>query len=316
MPMYSMYDVAFASTVALQELNPTEREVPRFTFALDSDQSDRWNACEWIYNWCFPDGTPSLFLGRDGKGYRLRFPGLADFSISADAKRIRCRPEPDTTFATIKHLFLDQVIPLVLSNQSRPVLHGSASLTAHGAIAFVGQSGSGKSTLVSSFSVKGSPTLADDCVLVQEQGGQLIAVPSYPGVRLWPETVNALLGAETVTSEVAHYSDKKRIAQDIRLPFCTEHAPLRRIYFLVPPEGSGAKPTVAIARIPPSHALIELVKYAFHLDVADCLRLRQEFEFFSRIATLPLFYRLAFPRDFALLPRVQEAILENLREYS
>jgi hypothetical protein len=313
MPTYSVYDVVFASTIALPELRPADCKTPTFRFTLHSDQPDHWDTREWSYNWCFPDGTSSHFLSRHEKGYYVRFPDLADFSISIDEEWIRCRPEPGTPLATIKHLFLDQVLPLVLSSQGRLVLHGSASQTAHGAIAFIGQSGSGKSTLASSFSVKGCPILADDCVLVRERGRQLVAVPSYPGVRLWPETVNVLLGVGTPVSEVAHYSDKKRIAQDIRLPFCTEPAPLRRIYFLVRPEDTEDTSTISINHISPRDALIELVKHTFHLDVTDSLGLRREFKCLSRIAVLPLFYRLTFPREFPLLPAVHEAILQNLR---
>jgi hypothetical protein len=57
---------------------------------------------------------------------------------------------------------------------------------------------------------------------------------------------------------------------------------------------------------------MELVQYSYHMDINDSDRLKQDFELFSRIATLPLFYRLTYPRDLSLLHSVQEAILENI----
>ena len=48
---------------------------------------------------------------------------------------------PGIPEVTVRHLFLDQVIPLVLSRREPIVLHASAVQTAHSVIAFAGKSG-------------------------------------------------------------------------------------------------------------------------------------------------------------------------------
>ena len=178
MPTYSVCAVAIESTLPFPELRSVEGREPEFIFALDSGQSRRWDDCQWLHTWYASDKTPWLLLGRRGDDYLLRFPDLADFAVSKDAREISCCPGPDIPSDTIRHLLLDQVIPLVLSKQGGLVLHGSAVLTPHGAVAFLGETGQGKSTLASSFSGKGSPVLTDDCLLVKERGGQLLAIPS------------------------------------------------------------------------------------------------------------------------------------------
>ncbi|MGB0109939.1 MAG: hypothetical protein WBP52_15695 [Terriglobales bacterium] len=312
MPTYSVCDVDIESTVLLPELSSVEYRKPDFTFTIHSGHVHQWDDCKWLHTWYVRDDVPWLFLGRHGDDYLLRFPDLADFEVLKNTKEIFCYPKPETTSDTIRHLLLDQVIPLLLSQQGRLVLHGSAVLTPHGAVAFLGETGRGKSTLASSFSEKGAPVLTDDCLLVKEADGQLLAVPSYQGLRLWPEAVDALFGQETPLVEVAHYTEKKRVDGNVGLSFCTEPAALRRIYFLAPADESEGK-SVSIVPLSPRDACMELVKFTYLIDITDRQRLRQEFERLSRLAALPLFYRLSFPRDFSLLPDVHRAILENAR---
>jgi hypothetical protein len=314
MPTYSLCEVAIESTIPLPELSSAESREPEFKFALQLDKPQCGERCEWLHTWYVEEDTPWLLLGRRRDDYLLRFPDLADFTIAKNAKKISCYPSPGTTAITIRHLLLDQVIPLLLSLQGRMVLHGSSVLTPHGAMAFVGQTGWGKSTLASSFSRQGSPVLTDDCLLLKEENGQLLAIPSYPSVRLWPQTVAALFGQfgqEIPLAQVAHYTEKKRVDRNVGLSFCAEPAELRRIYFLAPPPSDGEKKCVSIIPLSTRDAFMELVKFTYLIDITDRQRLRQEFERLSRVAALPLFFRLDFPRDFSLLPDIHRAILEN-----
>ncbi len=58
------------------------------------------------------------------------------------------------------------------------------------AIAFAASSGSGKSTLASAFVRRGYHVLADDLTaLSQRPDGEVWALPSFPRVRLWPDTM-------------------------------------------------------------------------------------------------------------------------------
>jgi hypothetical protein len=313
MGIYSLCDAAIESTVPLPDLLPADCREPEFRFSLQSAPAGGSRDSEWFHRWLLPDRTTWLLLGRDDRGYLLRFPALADFSVSNDAKEIRCYADPALPLETIKHLLLDQVIPLILSSRGRLVLHASSIVSPYGAIAFIGQTGWGKSTLAASFGENGFPLITDDCLLVNEDGEQLTATPSYPGLRLWPQTVDALFPQLPALPEVAHYTDKRRLADSTVMPFCSATVPLKRIFFLSPPGGADQAPEIAIERISPRDAFVGLVKFTYVLDITDRLMLGQMFDRLSRLALLPLSYRLSFPRDFSLLPDVQEAILQNLR---
>ena len=312
MPTYSVCNAALETDLVFPELEVVECSDPEFRLTL-CRFTVGGEDCEWMHTWSLPDGTPWLLLARLASGYLLRFPELADFSVSPDAKEIRCYAGLDTPESTIRHLLLDQVMPLLLSREGNLVLHGSAISTPEGAIAFVGNTGSGKSTLAASFSRHGIAVLTDDCLLLREEGGRLTAIPSYPGVRLWPETADVMFGEDSPLAEVAHYTEKKRADENAGVVFCRRPVVLRRVYFLVPPEEGEPVPEISIEVLSARDAAIELVKFTYLIDVTDRYRLRQEFDRLSRVAVQPLFSRLAFPHDFARLGDVRSAILEDVR---
>ena len=305
MPKYSFCNLALESDLAFVELQPIENPAPEYRIKVSWAASDD-KSCDWLQTWSGQDDKPWLLLGRQAGGYFLRFPGLADFVVSNDARDIRGYVVPDTPTKTVRHLILDQVMPLLLSRHGRFVLHGSAVSTAQGAIAFIGQTGWGKSTLAASFSEHGMAVLTDDCLLLQQNGEHFNVIPSYPGVRLWPDAaLNIFRGEARPWTEVAHYTEKKRLAVNAGIRFCNWPTELLRVYFLSAPKDNA---TLRVEPLTPRETMLELVKYSYLMDATDRLRLRQDFERLGRFALKPLFYRLAYPHDFSQLAEVRHAI--------
>src|SRR5262245_17151004 len=117
-----------------------------------------------FHHWKAPNGNIYLSFRRVAGGYCLQFNGLAVFEVSADLRTVRCAPAPGVAARSIRHLFLNTVMPLVLSVASKTVLHASAVEHEGEAILFVGASGRGKSTLASALAVSDGAVLADDAV--------------------------------------------------------------------------------------------------------------------------------------------------------
>ena len=100
------------------------------------------------------DPEVCITCGRIDGNYILQFPNLADFIISEHGALVQYLPKPDIPIETIRHLLLDQVIPRVLGQQGRLVIHASAvTLPNRKTIAFLGNSGQGKSTIASYFCI-------------------------------------------------------------------------------------------------------------------------------------------------------------------
>ena len=145
---------------------------------------------------------------------------------------------------------------MVLAHRGRLALHASAAITGDGALAFAGKAGWGKSTICASLAHAGGSPLADDCLVIVGRRGRFFAIPSYPGLRLWPDTVKAL-GRRVHDSElVSDHSEKRRITSrrsDIRR---RSPVPLRAIYVLSPPR---RRRVIRIARIEPREAVGRLL---------------------------------------------------------
>lgn len=263
-----------------------------------------------FHRWIAKDGSDwALFYRRGASGYLVRFPGLADFEISGDGTRVQGWGVPTVVSpTTIEHLYLNQVLPLALSRQGRLVLHASAIAVGEFAIAFIGESGRGKSTLAASFAGAGRPFLTDDGLQLAWDGQALIAQPSHPSLRLWEDSQQMLASQASQPVAPVDFSSKARFLAGPAFPYCAQAKPLRHIYFLG--QGHAGKPTI-VPRRSSSATLIELVRNSFLLDIAEQEQLARHFDEISRIASLPLHCDLDYPRRYADLPGVREAILQH-----
>lgn len=71
-------------------------------------------------------------------------------------------------------------------------------------------------------------------------------------------------------------------------------------------------PNVTIAPLAARAAFVELVRNAFHLDVADTAEAGRRFQRLTRVASLPSLRWLSYPRDLGALPALRQAILADL----
>lgn len=300
----------FHSHVPIQELNPSNNRQPEFTFQLSTDRTVYSESLHWLNHWYSLDGSIWLSIAKLEEAYLLHFPHYADFVISINGRTVSCYPRTNCPPETMRHLLLNQVIPLVFSHLGKVVLHASACVIPQGVIAFMGMTGAGKSTLAASFGLRGFPVISDDCLLVEEQGEEIVTTHSYPGLRLWPETVTALFERKPVLEPLAHYTDKKRVLFD------QDHfdGPLSliAIYVLAQPENMSEINDVTITPLTAREALFETVKHTFQLDITDREKLAQAFRQYEWLAKSLSFFRLTYPRDHAFLSTVNRSILNHL----
>src|SRR4029077_14162364 len=261
------------------------------------------------------DGTPRRGPVKLSPRFRRRLPNLASFVFDTLSDSIRCIPQQQTPPHTFHHLPLDQVLPLVLNHKGKEVLHGAAVVTPYGACAFVGPTGAGKSTLAASFLSAGYSVLTDDCVVLDARGGDIVAIPAYPGLRLWDDALAALFVTTGFCVPVAHYTPKQRFNAALSAtPFCSSAVPLAGIYVLGISDAEQAVPvsTPEMYPLAEREALMTLLSLAFKLDILDHRMLRREFDFLHRLVTQIPIRRLTVPDSFAALPAVHAAVLHDL----
>ena len=257
------------------------------------------------HEWVFPDGSRWVSFHRQRDGYFLRFPGLGDFAVSRDGRRVDSWPLPGVSTATVHHLYLNQVLPLALSRQGKLVLHASAVEMGDGCVAFMGQSGRGKSTLAASFAMSGWRVLTDDGLQLDWRDQALTALPSHPSIRLWEDSQQALIGTGAAVAPAVGYTSKVRLLAGAAFEHCDEPRPVNSIYLL----GDGTSPTLAIQDAKPSCAMIELVRHSFLLDIDAEELLSSHFDEIARVANATPHYHLDFPRRYESLPAVRGSIV-------
>jgi hypothetical protein len=271
-----------------------ERLPEREQTPLDSLPYDRWPS---------PGGGDFLVFYRTLDRYILRFPDLADFEIVHEDSRVTCVPAPDVPEASTAHLYLNQVLPLILSKQGKLVLHGSAVDVRGFAIGFVAASGKGKSTLATSFAIDGGSFLTDDGLVLESTDCGYLVTPSHPSVRLLRDSEDALMPLGAPKTPAAHRTPKSRFIAGPQLAYCADPRPLGAIYFL----GDDVRDT-DIKRLNPAQALARLLQHAFILDVDDRQGVGAHFERLATLAGRAACFQLDYPRYYDSLPSVLTAI--------
>ncbi len=292
-------------------------ETPRSQEPLPTQPYDRWVS---------PEGHCQAEFHKPGAGFLIRFPGQADFLIAepqgGSDYRVIGWPLPECDEAAIINLFHNAIQPILGNHTGGLFLHGSAVIAqgergeqaeqgkqdgeASGAIAFLGLSRGGKTTLAGSFAKAGRPFLTEDVIDLQVSGGQYLLQPKRSKLRLFADSARHLLGEDT---QIKDADMKQDVEAGSALPFADHAVPLRQVYVL----GTDHRAPLAIQRFSMQEALSALMPHAFILDVEDKPRLKGHFARMADLSQDIACYALDFTREYAELPRVREAILDNLR---
>jgi hypothetical protein len=285
----------FSSSVPLPELPeiapPVAAPTIEFTSFPLPDQP-RWSTV-----WRLADGRAWAQTARDGAAFYVRVTGFADFRITAEG--IAVRVNPTARESTIRHLLLDQVLPIAMAAEGRLVLHASAVCRADlGIIALAGPAGAGKSTMAAALVREGWSMASDDGLLIEAVEDRPIAVPAYPGLRMWPDAADAAGLTGSAISEVAEYSAKVRVtAPNVCLP-----APLRAVYVMENAE------RCRVEALGDRDATMALVEHAYRAEPYDAAALIGQLEACAAVVTRVAVMRLLVPRDLEQLARAARIV--------
>jgi hypothetical protein len=247
-----------------------------------------------------------LGLAMTRSGYLLRFPRTCDFVISGDDRRIDARPHRHVAPETMEHLLADQVLPRCLAQRGDLVLHAAGIAFGRDIALFVGESGRGKSTLAGLFCQAGRTVLTDDCLLLRPTPAAVRALPTYPSLRLQPDSVDAIFPGDTARATLPSYSGKQR--------FCVPDASgqaaagcVAAVYFLG--DAVAERDDCKIEPLAPATSCIRLMEQTFQLDALDREAVGRLLglagEVVMRVPTFSLDFRRDFRRSAELLAGIE-----------
>lgn len=319
--MYKIFDITLDCDMSLPELPKTSKVASTISIRKGVLQNRDWfDNLVWFHHWYEEDESICISAARCNDGYVLRFPELADFIITFSNPTIEYYAENTIPLESIRHVLLDQVIPRMLGQQGRLILHGSAVLLpgSEKSVVFIGESGSGKSTLASSFYEEGSKLLTDDCLLIEICNGEVFCLPNYFGLRLYDDSVTEIFKDKEQSKQVAHYSDKKRLLIESKEGDYNSADKIEIGTVFILGENSIKKvdcKKISIKSITGAEDFMKLITQIFIIDVSQPGLYGKLFKEIGKIVSnnTPIFY-LDYPHDYSLLSSVKRQIKDNVHE--
>ena len=296
-----------SSTLPLPVLAVEQR--PVFTpIFLDRSLNVCPISIHWRHHWRNEEEVV-LSLAQVGSRYWLRFPDLADFLLQPDLRHILVAQNAAADDNTLEHLLVDQVLPRYLAHCAQLLVHASAVTISGRHALFIGPSGWGKSTLAGLLQQCGHTVHSDDCVQVHTTNGRHVALPTYPSLRLFSDSLEALYPDEQDTSPVSSYSEKLRVP--LSVPLGAQYAPSVDALYLLGNPADGFE-TVQICPSSPAQTCQALIGHSFRLDLSDRNGNAEHFARCAAVVNAVPAFRLDYPRDFSQSLALVEAITQHL----
>ena len=159
----------------------------------------------------------------------------------------------------------------------------------------------------------GLSLLTNDCPGAQETRRKLIAIPSYRGVRRWPQMVSSVFQATPTLAPLAHHTDKQRVVpSNGHLEFVQTQSPSESMCSQRRMRRTAL--TKSLSRLSQKERSADGVGES-NLRLISTIeqKARQGISLAGLGSRSPIYYRLAFPRDSAFATRPSEAILAHAK---
>lgn len=258
-PVTSPGDVDIEYQIAL-----TTDDLPAARHTRTDDPDDPWCFEHWV-----------------GDHVIVEFPGWATFELSRNHVSLRGDDTDDADL--VAHLLLDHILPRLVALRGDLMLHAAGVVGPSGkAHLFLGSSGTGKSTLATALAAAGWPLVDDDGVRVVERGGVWHAVPGYAGVRLLPDSAEAVVPGLLKGRPMAKDHPKHRYPVDgTTLRMAAAPVPIGYVYVVVRDDDNDAPCADPLGF---AESITALIEHAFHLADEPTAITRQAFENATAVA--------------------------------
>jgi hypothetical protein len=290
---YSFFGLLFRSNLEIPGVNPvnqfaTQSDVEvRFGISPCSAEEDTGYSEELTYVSSDTNaiGEPVLRIWnvKQGAFVRLAYEDGTQFWLDHKRENIWATWPPSSSIENTTSYLLGPILGLALRLRGVTCLHASAVAFEDRSVAFVGQTGAGKSTTAAAFARQGYGVISDDIVALKEHEGAFQAIPAYPHLYLWPESVKMLYESAEALPRLIPDWDKRRLNLGERgTRFETRSLPLGAVYIL---SERRLDPAPYVESMRPQSALVALVGSTYANKVLDRDMRASEFAVLGKLAT-------------------------------
>jgi len=250
----------------------------------------------------------------DGDCFRFLYRDGTEFFVDRLGRRIWADWPPTSTVEDTLTYLLGTIMAFALHRQGMTCLHASAVEVDGAAIALCGPGGAGKSTTAALFSRHGFRVLSDDVLILDEAAEGFVVRPSYPVVRLWPDSVRLLYGSAEALPPLTPNWDKRGLQLAERANrFQDRPLPLGAVYVLGARDDRRKAPSIENAA--GADGLVALIANDHLARVMDKTELARSFERLCRLRSRVPLRRIAAPADPERLSELPSAIVDDFRKH-
>jgi hypothetical protein len=133
--------------------------------------------------------NPDLWITPDQ--YLIHFKDVSWY-YAENGNLVIIDPYQNADVKSIRLYLLCNAMAAIIHQRKLIPLHASGIISKNGVALIAGQSGIGKSTTVKALSQKGHKIFTDDVCVLKLQDKKILAIPSYPMMKLWENSFDLL----------------------------------------------------------------------------------------------------------------------------
>jgi len=224
--------------------------------------------------------------------YLHTVPDIADYYV-ANGNEICIQPQPGADEKSIRLFLLSNAMAAILHQRGMIPLHASAVYHDGGIVLFCGRSGAGKSTTATALQQKGYTVFSDDvCVLRNNASNELVALPSYPMMKLWEDSFTKI-GLGEVNEEHKIRPEMAKYARFYHDEFNIAAQKIKRVFIL---ETGNLTETIEIKKLGPIAAFKILQQNTYrHVQMNGMKKRDVHFAMISKLAGQVSVYKIDRP---------------------
>lgn len=247
--VYRAYGLNIASTHCIPYLPCSNSDIVdvHIDFVKDRPEQRPWDGP--FHFWRTRDGGLGLWTRLVG--------GYGEYTINHDGSLIRVAQSGGVPLLEVLRYVTGVSFGAVLRFKDVLCLHASALAVNGSALIFAGSSHAGKSSLSAAFHQRGYSLITEDVCALDRQSTGFSVRPGYAGIRLYPETLELLYGADAVTD--AMQVDQKYLHRLDAIPAAP--CPVQALYLLAPRNPQLTQPR--ITPLDPTSALLALTDHFY-----------------------------------------------------
>lgn len=222
-----------------------------------TDKGERYESTIELYQ---HDDLYHLSIDCEGKGR---------FSLDCAKKHLTVDWQKGGTGPS--HYIQTLAISLFLELNNTLCLHANTLIKDDKAYLFLAPSRTGKSTLTSAMTERGYHLITDDMAAIYQTDNSLKVFPSWPKVRLWPDSAEYFSQTKALQNTSSQRVHERFAKKEITFKDASPHYPypIAGMYLLNREEKLNQ--TVSLTTLPPSHGLIILMQNSMLGDAYKAL---------------------------------------------